>query len=373
MNYLYKTTRSFLILSLLLGALPMSARAAELVIEHLSLQENGPIPKMTSWVNPQSKETELLIVDDANQKLIFEGFSRFERSFPTRGASSSVQVDSSSTYFGICQNLGTRLSVGSTATKKIISTVDFVPPNGDWSRPNPLYDYNCYDAVIELKNGRLVAWLGSAGNRKIALIDIGRKQILQTFQVSGPFVLKKIGSIMFTVNGLIFSNASLPYIFHSETGKTLVGNAMGEETPKLERKFSSWVFDDSKVSGWVFYAQPDEKVFYQFDAQNPSIKSVRLARLSIEQIRDMSRYKQCLVAVGWTLSENLPHWSVLKQEPGGAFAEIKTFRVNNAESLKNVRFQQISQNGDLSVTHLGGTSRLVNFGAEYLDSDCSKP
>jgi hypothetical protein len=230
---------------------------------------------------------------------------------------------------------------------------------------------SCAGVALDGSGPRPELWVGSPGDRTIARMDLWNGSVLQSFApISGPFNLVYTNGNIFTLNQLVAPNMGVPYAFDAQNGRALIGESLGNPNgTTLTRGYAAHLFDDSKVSGRVYYIRPDDQLLHGFDAQHPSEADMTSLPLKVTRAAALARYKSCVIVMGRSNDEaTQPQWSVYKVTDLGAWQLLRTSDYLRDTSINGALRMAVDSHGAVYIAHWKGVSRVDGL---FEGLDCS--
>jgi hypothetical protein len=200
---------------------------------------------------------------------------------------------------------------------------------------------------------------GIAGDRTIAELKFnfyGSPIFKKYGLISGPFDLRLVDQLIFSYNSGL--NAfSQPIVLQKNTGKVLIGDALGEETRDIKRIYNrNMAFDEANKK--IYYFLSNEKKIIALSSSNPDWKNREEILTSLLYPIDAQSFGKCLVVLGRD-AERFTEFEVL-QKNNGSWQSINKISVTLPFTLGGFR-QVILSNGDLYFSHFKGASKITNF------------
>lgn len=200
---------------------------------------------------------------------------------------------------------------------------------------------------------------GSAGDRTITELKFnlfGNPSFKKYGVISGPFEIRITDQLIFSYNSGL-NSFSQPIVLQKNTGKVLIGDALGEETSDIKRIYNRSISFD-ELNKKIYYFLSTDKKIIALSSTNPNWKQRSEISTNLTYPMDAQSFGKCLVVLSRD-TERFPEWEVLKDENGTWRSLIK---INPKMPFINGGFRQvILDNGDLYFSHFHGASKITNF------------
>jgi hypothetical protein len=200
---------------------------------------------------------------------------------------------------------------------------------------------------------------GIAGNRTIAELKFnlfGSPSFKKYGLISGPFDLRLVDQLIFSYNSGL--NAfSQPIVLQKNTGKIIIGDALGEETEDIKRIYNrNMAYDEANKK--IFYFLSNEQKIIALPSTNPVWKNREEIPTSLLYPIDAQSFGKCLVVLGRD-ANRFAEFEVF-QKINGSLKSISKISVTEPFTFGGFR-EVILDNGDLYFSHFNGASKITNF------------